>query len=164
ELRGQSEHVSWVHDRFLPPAAETFDGVTLLVLASDRLANDAAGMDAVRGWVQRGGRIWVMLDLVGPRTLAGLLGDELGLQAVGRVGLNSIPIHNGRTNATRNDDAGLHVDEPVDFVRVLAPGREPLHTVQGWPASFAIDVGRGRVLFTALAARGWLRPRAPNDR
>jgi len=164
ELCGRSEQVSWVHDRFLPPAAETFDGVDLFILATDRLAADAAGSDAVRGWVQRGGRLWVMLDYVRPETVTALLGDELGLHVVGRVGLTSIPIRNGRSNATRNDDAGLEVEQPVDFVRVLAPGREPLHTVHGWPASFVVEVGRGKVLFTALGARGWLRPRAPHDR
>src|SRR5205823_7772543 len=49
--------------------------------------------------------------------------------------------------------------QPVEFVRVLAPGREPLHTVNGWPASFVADLGRGKVVITTLAARGWLRPR-----
>jgi hypothetical protein len=164
ELCGRSEQISWVHDRFLPPAAETFEGVDQFLLATDRLAADAAGLDAVRGWVQRGGRLWVMLDYVQPGTVAALLGDELGLHVVGRVGLTSIPIRNGPSNATRNDDAGLEVEEPVDFVRVLAPGRAPLHTVHRWPASFVVALGRGKVLFTALAARGWLRPRTPHDR
>lgn len=158
-----SEEVSWIHDRFLPPAPEAFDGIDHFVLATDRLADDPAGLATVRAWLQRGGRLWVMLDQVKPRTVAALLGDALELHVVNRVGLNSIPIRHGRLNASRPEDSGLEVEEPVDFVRVLAPGREPLHTIHGWPASFVADFGRGKVVFTTLGARGWIRARTERD-
>jgi hypothetical protein len=164
ECQGLSEYVGWVRERHLPPAPEAFDGVDHFIVASDRLADDVAGLQGLRGWVQRGGQLWVMLDLVGPRTVAGLLGDEPGPQVVDRVGLTDIPVRNAPGNATRNGDRGLEVEEPVEFVRVLLPpGRSALYTVHGWPAAFVAEVGRGKVLFTALGARGWMRPRRRND-
>jgi len=164
ESHGLSEHVSWIRERWLAPAAEGFEGTRHVVVASDRLAADAGGLEAVRGWVQRGGQLWVMLDMVGPRTVAAFLGDEVELHVVDRISLTSVPIANGPSNTRVVRDTELEVEEPVDFVRVLLPGREPLHTVNGWPASFVVELGRGRVVFTALAARGWLRPRTPYDR
>jgi hypothetical protein len=47
---------------------------------------------------------------------------------------------------------------------VLLPHNEPVrHTVAGWPAWFTRPVGRGKILFTTLAPRGWYRPQNPRD-
>jgi hypothetical protein len=73
-------------------------------------------------------------------------------------------IRNGPANPHRAPAPATDVEEPVDFVRVVAPRHEILYTVNGWPAAFLMDVGRGRVLFTALGARGWMRPRTARDR
>ena len=51
----------------------------------------------------------------------------------------------------------------MDFVRALAPGQQALYTVDGWPAAFVLEVGRGRVLVTTLGARGWMRERDARD-
>src|SRR5207248_1977824 len=72
-----SEQISGVSQRFLPPAAEALDGVDLFMLGTDRLADDAAGLRTLRGWVERGGNLWVMLDMTGPRIVPALLGDDL---------------------------------------------------------------------------------------
>src|SRR5262249_61114789 len=56
-----------------------------------------------------------------------------------------------------------HFEPPVDMVRVVVPGARPMHTIDGWPASFWRPAGRGWVLFTTVAPRGWISPRAKND-
>ena len=44
----------------------------------------------------------------------------------------------------------------MEFARVLLPGQErSKHTVNGWPLWFTRQVGRGKVIFTTLAPRGW---------
>jgi hypothetical protein len=158
-----SERVNSVRQRFLPPAAEALDGTDHFVLASDRIADDVAGRRALRAWLERGGTLWVLLDLVGVETVGALLGDVLDLQPVDRVSLTRIQIRSGPANLHRAEADATELEEPVDFVRVLAPRQQALYTVDGWPAAFLKEVGRGRVLFTTLGARGWMRPRLAKD-
>jgi hypothetical protein len=83
----------------------------------------------------------------------------------------------GRTGAPEKIDLGANspelwivegkiddFEDPVEMVRVIAPGLRPVHSVNGWPASFWRRSGRGVVLFTTLGPRAWYRPRPANDR
>jgi hypothetical protein len=158
-----SERLNAVKQRFLPPAPEALEGVDHFVLGSDRIVDDVAGLGALREWLERGGSLWVLLDEVEQETVATLLGDVLHFQVVDRVSLTRIQVHNGPANQHRAEAAPIETEEPVEFVRVLAPGQQVLYTVNGWPAAFRTEVGRGRVLFTTLGARGWMRPRTARD-
>jgi hypothetical protein len=161
--RNLSERINTVKQRFLAPVPEALDGIDHFVLGSDRIADDVAGRRALREWLERGGSLWVLLDLVDQGTVATLLGDVLDLRIVDRVSLTSIHVRNGPANPHRAEAQPTDMEEPVDFVRVLAPGQQVLYTVNGWPAAFLTEVGRGRVLFTTLGARGWMRPRTARD-
>jgi hypothetical protein len=155
--------VNTVKQRFLPSVPEAYDGIDHFVLASNRIADDVAGRRALRLWLERGGSLWVMLDRVESATVASLLGDELDFQVVDRVSLTRVQIGSGPANPHRTEDPASEFEEPVDFVRVLVSGKQILYTVNGWPAAFQIGFGRGRVLFTTLGARGWMRPRTVRD-
>jgi hypothetical protein len=147
----------------LPPTAETFDGIDELVLASGRIAHDPAGMQALRYWLERGGRLWVMLDLVDPEPLAPILGDALDFQLVDRVGLTSTKI-DSQPNVTPPGLASDTHEQPVQMARVLLPAQERLRqTINGWPTWFTRTVGRGKILFTTLGPRAWIRPRTARD-
>jgi hypothetical protein len=159
--RSMSELVSTVHPGPLPPATEAFDGIDHFVIASRRLADDPLGQRALREWLQRGGRVWVMLDRVDPEVIRPVLGDALDFEVVDRVSLTQFRIE-PQTGRLESPPVNQVHDRPVDFVRVLLPaGENPRHTINGWPAWFTRSVGRGRVLFTTLGSRGWYRPRRP---
>jgi hypothetical protein len=178
--RRLSEFVQVVQSASLPATAEAFDGVDHLVLASGRIAADPAGMRAVRHWLQRGGRLWVMLELVDPELLAPLLGDVLDFQVVDRVSLTTLKIETTAGFGGSSQGPGSKPDadapvpkqvadvqeheRPVEFVRVLLPPQErPRHTVNGWPAWFTRQVGRGTVVFTTLGPRAWYERGRPTD-
>jgi hypothetical protein len=146
----------------MPPDAETLDGLDQLVVASDRLVEDAACLIAVRRWLHGGGRMWILLDRVQPATVGQLLGDAMRFHAVDRVGLTQVQFE-GSGSGRSEDEQVREFEEPVDLVRVVGPDLAPTHKVNGWPASFWQRAGRGRVLFTTLGARGWIRPRVPGD-
>ena len=152
-----------LYEDFLPPVVESLDGLDQLVLAGDRLASDAAGLVAVRRWLHRGGRLWVMLDKVDPTTVELLLGNGLRCQVVDRVGLCRVLIKEVDDGSEIPLDPPREFEEPVDLVRVLATDVEVTYTVNGWPASFWQRVGKGDVLFTTLGARAWVRPRTAHD-
>jgi hypothetical protein len=155
-----SDHVGAVYASSLPPMAAAYDGIDHLVLASGRLTHDHAGMTALRHWLQQGGKVWVMLDMVPLKAIAPLLGDTLDFQIVDKVGLTSF-----KSTSAARDRLGLpplvsEHEQPVEFVRVLLPAQERVqHTVDGWPLWFTRSVGRGKIVFTTLAARGWHLPR-----
>jgi hypothetical protein len=159
---GLSEHVGVVRRGPLPPLAEGFDGTDVLMLAGRRVATDPPGRAAIRRWVQHGGILWVPLDLVSPDDVAPILGDDFDIATVDRVGLTTLQLHARGENPAMI--ATREVEQPVDLVRVVpAASDRVVHVVNGWPASFVRTVGRGRVVFTALGARGWFRPRERRD-
>jgi hypothetical protein len=148
----------------LPPTPEPFEGIDHLILASDRLAHDPAGLRALRHWLEQGGSVWVMLDQINPDTAAPLLGGALDFQVVDRVGLTRFRLERQPPAPRLPAQPVQEHDRPVDFVRVLLPTPEPVsYTIDGWPACFTRRVGRGTVLLTTLGARGWSRPRRRGD-
>jgi hypothetical protein len=161
--RGLSGLVQTITPGALPPTVEGFDGLDHVVLASERLADDPPALQALRQWLERGGRLWVMLDLVGREVLAPLLGEALDFRVVDRVGLTEFHIDTfpgGRAFVPRRQQH----ERPVDLVRVLLPPGEPVRqAVNGWPAWFSRQVGRGKVVFTTVGPRGWYRPRKATD-
>ena len=162
--RSLSEAVPLLQPGLLPPLPEAFDGLDHFVIASRRIADDPAGTRALRQWLQRGGKVWVMLDLVDVEDVASLLGDARDFEVVDRVGLTRFDIMT--QSAGRREVAPIHQDHdrPVEFARVMLPRHEqPRHTIDGWPVWFTRQVGRGRILFTTLGGPGWYRPRTGRD-
>ncbi len=156
-----SDHIDRLPPGILGPTEQSFDGIDHLIVASDDLTGDVAGMRAARRWLEQGGRAWVMLDRVDPDKVAELLGDGLDFQVVDRVELTSFRIDEAAGDAFHPP---LQVDEeqPVTFARVLLPAGERVkHSVNGWPVWFTRQVGRGKVVFTALGPRGWYQPKQP---
>lgn len=149
----------------LPPSPEAFEGIDHFVLAGNRLANDPAGLRALRRWVEGGGHVWVMLDMVDLEAVAPLLGDVVDFQIVDRVSLTDFQIQTHVAGPVpAHEEFRQRHERPVDFVRVLLPDSErPRNTVDGYPVWFTRDLGRGKVVFTTLGARGWYRPRTPRD-
>ena len=164
------DRVSRIPPGPLPPTEEAFDGIDHLIVASDRLAADPAGLRALRHWLEQGGRVWVMLDRVHPETVAALLGEALDFEIVDHVGLTSFQIETQASGAWTPPPLKIDEEQPVDFARVLLPERERAkHTVNGWPLWFTRQMGRGKVIFTTLGPRGWYQrkkgqaPPTPTD-
>ncbi len=159
-----SDYVHRVNAGPMPPMREAFDGIDHFVIASNRIGRDPAGMQALRHWLQQGGKVWVMLDIVDPEVIAPLLGDALDFQLVDRVGLTSFRVHSHPAGERMPDPPTQEHDQPVAFARILLPANESVrNSVNGWPMWFTRQVGRGEVVFTALGFRGWVRPRQPNE-
>jgi hypothetical protein len=157
-----SDHVSIVPTGNLPPTQEAFDAIDVFILAGNRLAQDPPGRAALRRWVQEGGCLWVMLDRVDLDVIAPVLGEHSDLAIVDRVGLTTTRL-DGQPRELTNEPVREH-EQPVSFVRVFPSATDHvLASVDGWPAAFTRQLGRGKVVFTTLGARGWTRPRVRND-
>lgn len=163
--RTLSSYVPRVNPGLLPPMAKAFEGIDHFVLASNRIARDPVGMQALRQWVEQGGKVWVMLDRVEPEVVAPLLGDAQDFQVVDRVGLTSFRVRFNETGQHAGLEPPLQKhDRPVEFVRVLLPAHEQAkYLVDGWPVWFTRKIGRGKVILSTLGPRGWFRERTGRD-
>ncbi|MCI0642438.1 MAG: hypothetical protein L0Y72_31090 [Gemmataceae bacterium] len=164
QARSLSEMVGFADAGPLPPIPESYDGIQHLVIASNRVAADAPGLRALRHWLQKGGKIWVMLDMVEPAVVSALLGDALDFQMVDRVRLDSFRIDETAAKDAVGKGPRQDHELPIEFVRVLLPDPETArHSIDGWPLWFTRHVGKGKVVFTTLGARAWFRPRERGD-
>ncbi|MBX3444777.1 MAG: hypothetical protein KF774_20420 [Planctomyces sp.] len=151
-----------IADRLLPTSQAGIDSLDYLLIADNRIAHDAAGMDSVRSWMYGGGRLWVMLDRVEADVLDRLLGDDFACEVVDRVGLTEIEFETTQAGMPRPPDREFR-ELPVEHVRVLSHGFETPYTVNGWPAVLVRRCGEGQLVISTLAADGWLRPRVKGD-
>jgi len=105
-----------------------------VILASDEVGMDAAGPDALRQWLEQGGRLWIPLERVSQATVARLLGDGMCYEEVGRVGLSAFTIE----DVSRGDDPerfdACDFERPVLLIRVLTDATDVVCRVDGWPS------------------------------
>ena len=158
----QPDNLLVLSDGALPQTPEVLEGVDHIVLAGNRMLSDPVGLKGLRQWIQQGGRLWVMLDRVDPRIVDALIGDDAPFEIIDRVGLTTVQFHPPR--ATPGKQVERRHEMPIDLVRVLPSDIDQvLIGVNDWPAAFVRSVGRGRIVFTTLGARGWYRPRQPKE-
>jgi len=145
--------------QFLPPFPAAYEGIDQLILTTDRLSTDSGGIAAVRSWIFNGGHAWIMADRVDLESVRMLLGNAAPYELIDRIELNEFSIFTPRpAGSDLPEEEVWSSDEPVDFLRVAATSVDVHSSIDGWPASFSIPMGKGRVFFTTLAARGWSHP------
>ncbi|MCG8648230.1 MAG: hypothetical protein MI861_00265, partial [Pirellulales bacterium] len=140
---------------FIPPTPRALDELDQMVIATDRLLGDTAGLAKLRNWLHEGGRLWIMLDQTSEELVSELLGSEIGYSVIDRVELNDYQLETPATSVELALAEAWESEIPVEMVRVVTDVDQVAVSVQGWPAAFWQRFGQGEVLFTTLAARGW---------
>ncbi len=144
---------------FLPPYPTALESLDQMVISGDRILNDSAGLANLRHWLQRGGRIWIMLDTTSMETVTALLGNEARCAVIDRVELNEFQMEefgDDQRNTTGPTAESWSSETPVELLRVF-PGTDDVQCrIDGWPVAFWQSVGDGEVLFTTLGPRGWV--------
>jgi hypothetical protein len=133
-----------------PEALGSLDQLCITTSDLPELPNLA---EAIRLWVQRGGRLILMLDQTGLETARTILGDALPMTVVGvtsdnRVQLDLNPVYSAQAYQVRTVDREF--DEPVRWLRVAAEAGEFIWTLDGWPVAIRLPYGRGQVLVTMI--------------
>jgi len=141
---------------FLPTWPQGFESLDQIILCGESLPTDSAGLANIQQWLQRGGRLWILLDRTQPSTVHALLGNAAGCDIVDRVELSQFDVVDVSRPEGPQVAATWQADEPVELVRVVTNGLEVACRIDGWPAAFWQPVGDGEVLFTTLGPRGWL--------
>ena len=142
---------------FIPPTPRPLDALDQLVIANDAVLDDTVGVRRIRSWLNRGGRLWVMVDQISASSARKLLGDAMCYSVVDDVELNDYEICVRAQHSSAKDEfTEMSFDNSVSMRRVIVDGGEIVCEVDGWPAAFWKSVGQGEILFTTLNARGWL--------
>jgi hypothetical protein len=145
-----------ISDRYLPILPEALDGLDQLVLMDDRFAQSVGGISAIRGWLNQGGCLWIMLDRVDFEGVDRLLGEAFGCEYIDRVELNEVDICPEQPRPMGVYQPLRRYEQPVPLVRVAVDGMDVVHRVNGWPAAFTRRVGQGNVIFTTVGVRAWI--------
>ncbi|MCC5831208.1 MAG: hypothetical protein JJU36_17345 [Phycisphaeraceae bacterium] len=124
-------------------------GVLVITRTDDDLSAAQAG--AIRHWLAGGGLLWIQVEQVDPEWIGWLLGSIGMVSVVERIELDRIQMR----SAAGEEHPLLEIDDPVAMARIVAEGFEPLHEVDGWPASLIRSHGQGRILLTTLGEAGW---------
>jgi hypothetical protein len=136
-----------IDPRNMPTTALALMGLTDFVYAAREPLAVPQAM-ALREWVVRGGRLWIMADRVDPATARLILGNDWTCQEVSRTELPSVVFATGKSA-----EPAVEYEEPAQMVRMVAPGMEVTQTVDGWPAVMWRDIGKGSVVVTTVEPR-----------
>lgn len=165
---GYSRRMAILTDRELPTIPDVLEGLDELLISNDRLTHETGAIVAIRRWLERGGRLWLCLDQLSEQTVALILGETIDWEVLDRVGLTRVKIQSTSTTLagvappTASEEERIF-ERPVPLVRMFAPDAHVTHMVNGWPAAMWFQVGKGKVILTALGAEAWIRPRRPKD-
>ncbi|MFM7148408.1 MAG: hypothetical protein ACKO23_01060, partial [Gemmataceae bacterium] len=148
----------------MPVVPEGYNGIDQVVIASSLVNEDPIRLQALRQWLEQGGKVWVMLDMTTQDAVAPLLGKSTNFQVINRVDLTSFQVRIRRLTTGKAQPPARQIDHPVSFVRVRLPEEEQAPLMLGdWPVLFTREVGQGRIIFTTLGPRGWHSPRPRGD-
>lgn len=151
DMEGQ-KGIRIVHEDTAPYTVLAWEPLAALVI-SGTPDLDARQIDALRGWILNGGRVWLMLDDVDTAFISRLLGDLWDVTTVDHTRLQRVVF--GHTK-----QAGDVYDVPVNFVHTLPGSAKVLSRLGQWPAAMTIDAGQGQVIVTTLGAVAWMTKQA----
>ena len=147
--------------------SECLEPLDALTIGDPRLANHPMACDAIRLWLQRGGRMFLPLDVVGEEVVRVLLGDSFPMTLVGETSATKVelvlnPDYSKAQYPVRTVTRTF--PEPVRWLRIQPGAGEVIWTVDGWPVALRIPVGRGFVILTTIESAVFIESRgeAPN--
>jgi hypothetical protein len=143
-----------IQARNLTDRSECLDPLDTLTISESQLTQFPKACEAIRLWVQRGGRLLIMLDSTGPEVVDLLLGECLPLTVVGETTTNAVqlelnpdyPMDRYPVRAVNRE-----FDEPVRYVRVIPEVGETIWSVDNWPVAIRVPLGRGCVVVTTIS-------------
>jgi hypothetical protein len=142
----------------LPLNLADWKSINLLIVSGPTVLQDAASIDVMQRFLQSGGRIWIMLDVIDTDAISDLLPESFQIETVSTVDLNHFEVEVANHSFAAQDRV-VDRDDYVQMKRVVQQGGEVTHSVDGWPAAIWVSAGRGKLLLTTLAGSAWLEPR-----
>lgn len=141
---------------------QSLDTLDQLAVSSNDLQNYPEVCEAIRLWMQRGGRLLLCLDMAGAEAAELLLGEALPLSVVGETSTNTVRLQinpDYRKDSYPDREVVREFDEPIRYLRVRSDEGEPIWMVDGWPVCIRVPYGKGFALVTTISPEVFYRPR-----
>ena len=106
-------------DGEFPTSVDAYDGVTHIVLSTNRILTNPLAIDALRNWLFAGGNLWVHLDHVDEMILNHLLSDGGDISVVDELDLTSIHVTGPEENRLTLGDTTIETERPIRMLRVV---------------------------------------------
>ena len=145
----------------LPLHWSDWQGIDLLILSEPRYLKDQAAVSVLRSFLARGGRIWLMLDEIDISLVEPLLEAHQTIRHVDTIELRQLQVEVKNVKLSDEDRTSAY-DSAILFKRIAQSGGEVIHSIDGWPASLVMPIGRGELVLTMLDTEGWIEPRRTN--
>ena len=143
-----------------PLNSAEWQGIDSIIIGNPETLKDAAALTSVQYFLQRGGRVLVMLELVDTDVVRDLLVHGQQCETVDTVELNHFVMDVRSPIPFSLSDRTIDNDKPMRMKRVLQQGGRVTHSIDGWPAVVSMKVGDGELLLTTLECSAWLKIRA----
>jgi len=152
--RASDQDLVSIQARDLTDRSECLDALDTLAISEPQLTQFPQACEAIRLWVQRGGRLLIMLDSTGPEVVDQLMGDCLPMTVVGETTSNTVqldlnPDYPADQYPVRT--VNREFKEPVRYVRVIPETGEAIWSVDSWPVAIRVPLGRGCVVVTTIS-------------
>jgi hypothetical protein len=155
--QGLTRRTSYLQNEAMPTTAAELESLHSMVIASEELDLTTLQTRALRGWLIRGGRLWLPLDHVDAELPAELLGDAWTPVRIDETALTRVDLRGlGKSRAIRSDT-------PWTLHRYTPGDAEVTHRVGDWPAAMRLRVGKGEVFVTTLSADAWIDAMSPEE-
>lgn len=145
--------------------AEALEPLDQLLISSPDLPQYPEACDAVRAWIQRGGRVLFLLDQCGSATVNAILGEALPISIVDKTTPMEVPFkHDAAVMHPGMSDLS-HVrnfEEPVSLTRAVFETGRVHFSVRDWPALVEAPFGRGAVFVSMVSPEAMLNADSGN--
>ena len=139
----------------LTERSECLDPLDNLAVSDPELRRFPQACESIRLWVQRGGRLLILLDCTGSDVAELLIGDCLPLTVVGETSTNRVQLNlnpDYQLNQYPVRTVTREFQEPIRYVRVVPEAGETIWSVDGWPVAICARLGSGCVVVTTISA------------
>lgn len=156
-----SPGLTLIHPSALTSGSECLDAVNQLAISDSQLLQYPLAIESIRLWVQRGGRLMILVERTGVEVAEALLGESLPMTKIGDASTNSVTLdlnedYSKQQYPTRS--VTREFPEPIRYVRVLPSIGETIWSVDGWPVAFHAPMGSGAVLVTTISTDVFIEP------
>lgn len=144
----------------LPLSQVHWNSFDIFVIADPAPLKDPAAVQALQEFLERGGRVLIMLDKVHTSLVRPLLGLGQSCEEVDRIELNDLTIEvEADANKLSKENRSISSDVGITMARILQTGGRVTHHAEGWPIAMSMDIGYGQLCLTTLDSSVWIRPR-----
>lgn len=140
---------------------EAFGAIDQMIISASNLQEDPETCEAVRFWIQRGGRALLMMNSMGESSMRALLADALPFAMIDQASPLTVSLkHHVRTGGLLRE-ADLSYDrtfeEPVKMARVVFEQGRVVWSVDGWPILVKLQLGAGTVYVATISPHSFLQ-------